>query len=487
MARVRSGLPLVFFALCAGAVASAPGRSCAQSALPDEEQRSDEPPTIALIPFGAKVPADADRLAASCNAALLRLRGVRVLPPERWRKEDAESGEGSDLEAMARRLGANLLVTGSLSGSGEDLKLLMDVFGANGLPIGSFTVPLLEPRLGPAADFLLEDELARIVRPALGLRPPSPYPRVKDQEEPTPQLADKEDPIQALLRRQREAAAKAPPPRPPWRAVIEAEVTGLVSARSFGCGPAMASRRNLACVQDPYPLDIGGGGRLAATFFPLALKRSLPAAVTGIGLKASVELPYWPTRLSSSDPTVEFPVSELRGEVGPWWRMAFGGGAAKPVLELGAMYSYHRFTLSGGQRPAPLPDAVYQHIVPTLGLGVWLGDRVFLRAHGAYLAVLSAGPLLEAVTAASSSPQNPLGTGSAQGFRGALLFDARVYRKLIFTMGGSVDRVSLSLNGDGCSKNDPRQSQCLMDAADLAVRNAADLSLSAWLGLGLRM
>ena len=231
----------------------------------------------------------------------------------------------------------------------------------------------------------------------------------------------------------------------------------------------------------------GGGGRLALTVFPLAWKRSLPDAVAGLGLRASVELPYWPSRLSSSDPTVEFPVSELRGEVGPWWRMAFGGGKAKPVLELGVIYSYHRFTLSGGERAAPLPDAVYQHIVPTLGVGVWLGDRVFLRAHGAYLAVLSAGPLLEPITGATPSPQNPLGTGSAQGFRGALLFDARVYRKLIFSIGGSVDRVSLSLNGDGCSKNDPRQPQCLMDAADLAVRSAADLSLSAWLGLGLRL
>ena len=48
-------------------------------------------------------------------------------------------------------------------------------------------------------------------------------------------------------------------------------------------------------------------------------------------------------------------------------------------------------------------------------------------------------------------------------------------------------QIRLSLNGDGCSKNDPRQPQCLMDAADLAVRNAADLSLSAWLGLGLRL
>lgn len=474
---------LAFFAIVAswalGAVALWPARAAAQLV---DEARNDDPPVAAIIPFGARDPKVAEQLAAACEAALARISGLKVLPPARWRKEADESGEGADLEAMAKRLGADVLVTGALGGTAGAPKLAIDILSEKGLPLGSFVIPLGGPpiALGPAADFLLGDGLERVIRPAVGLPRPSPYPQIPPQPEPTPQLEDRERPIEELLRRQREAAPKPLPPRAPWQAVIEGELDGLVVARMLSCGPASEGRRNLQCQQAIYPFSAGGGGRLALTFFPLALKRSLPAALTGLGLRGVVELPSWEERLTTAGTTL--PVRQVRAETGLWWRLAFGGGRARPALELALLYGYHRFTLTGGDRDPPFKDAVYQSLIPTLGAGAFLGDRAYVRGQIAYLAVLSAGPSLDL------AGQNPFGSGSALGLRGAALLDVRVYRKLLLSLGAQVEQVRMSLDGNGCTKPDPNLKECASAAAMIpTITEAADLHLSAWLGLGFRL
>lgn len=474
--RRRTGLPLLV-TLVLSHLCLAPRPTAAQLV---EEGRNDEPPVAAIIPFGAKLPKDAEALAALCERALHRIRGLTILPPARWRKEAEESGQGDDLEAMAKRLGADVLITGTLSGSGDARKLSLDVFSEQGLPLGAFEIPFFGDPPGAAAEFLLEDGLARLIRPAVGLPLPPSYPVIAPQPEPTPQQEDKERPIEELLRRQREAAPKPPPPRPPWRAVFEAELLGLAVGRTLGCNPAAESRRNLQCKEASYPFDLSGGGRLALTFFPLSLKRSLPAALSGLGLRATLDLPYWQERLTTAGTTL--PVQQLRAEGGLWWRMAFGSGKNKPAVELGVLYGYHKFSLSGGDRPPPFPDAVYQSVIPTAGVGAFLGDRAYLRVQGAYHAVLSAGPLLEAAN------QSPFGPGSALGFRGTAALDVRVYRQLLLSLGLQAEQLRLSFDGLGCNKTDPNQKECAPAISMIApITDAADLHLSGWLGLGLRL
>ena len=103
------------------------------------------------------------------------------------------------------------------------------------------------------------------------------------------------------------------------------------------------------------------------------------------------------------------------------------------------------------------------------------------------------GSTAEAATAfvnllLEAANQSPFGPGSALGFRGTAALDLRVYRKLLLSLGLSAEQLRLSFDGLGCNKTDPNQKECAPATAMIApITDAADLHLSGWLGLGLRL
>src|SRR5207253_1423758 len=122
----------------------------------------DEPPVAAVIPFGVPAGVSAANLNASCEAALRRIPGLKVVTAAQWDKEAKESNAGDDLEAMAKRLEADVLVTGSLAQVPQGWRLSIDVFDDKASPVGSGSLDLVVPQLGPAAMFLLEELLAKL-------------------------------------------------------------------------------------------------------------------------------------------------------------------------------------------------------------------------------------------------------------------------------------------------------------------------------------
>ena len=100
-------------------------------------------------------------LAESLGASLARLPGVQVIPPGVAPGPQAEHG---DPRVLARRLGANLLLRGSVGRTGARVHVRWDLFDPwPGVPIAGDAVEGLD-----AALFDVEDRLAGGVRRALG-------------------------------------------------------------------------------------------------------------------------------------------------------------------------------------------------------------------------------------------------------------------------------------------------------------------------------
>lgn len=450
-----------------------------------DEPTGEETPVAAVIPFGAPQPAQAQHMTAACEEALGRIKGLQVIKGAQWDKEARESGQGDDLEAMARRLDADVLVTGTLSKGRDGWVLALDLFDDHLNSLGNIKLDLYQPQIGPAASLRLEDELARVIRPAVGLLETPPLP--PSEPEPVPQDADKEHP-DSLPPLESLHPQEAPPPprpvRPVWRSIFDASVAVILSGRTLSCDPASLQRRNLPCDGAIFPLDGGGGLRLDGTFRPLELVSGAHPALAGLGLGLLLEVPFYRDRVQQDlrgNTLASYPTRELRAEVGLRWRWKLGPALRVPLLLAGLQYGYHSLSMSGGAAAPPYPDSVYQYVLPTLGAGVYLTPRLALRLTVGALLVLTGGPMTEAVT---QSNQNPFGGGSAWGVRAALEGQLALPYHLSLQMGGRFERVALTFDGNGCTKSQSYLTQCELPAKVTPVQSATDLSLGLWLGLG---
>jgi serine/threonine protein kinase/tetratricopeptide (TPR) repeat protein len=170
-------------------------------------RRGSEAMYLAVLPFtdaSAAKSESPDRelvangLADSLSAALARLPGLGVIPPASAR----ERGGDGDLQTIARRLGANAVLRGSVRRSGARLRVTWTLHDPwRGAEIAADTIEGIDASL-----FDLEDRLAASVRHALGR---------EDARGPTPARTAPRDPaareryLQALgylQRRDNEAA-----------------------------------------------------------------------------------------------------------------------------------------------------------------------------------------------------------------------------------------------------------------------------------------
>jgi hypothetical protein len=493
---------LVLLALLPGLL---PLPALAEATDPDD----DEPPVAAVIPFGAQAPARAGQVTAACEQALRRIKGLKVITGAEWEKEARISGQGDDLEAMARRLAADVLVTGSLSpvrkpgarpGAGPPTgwRLSLDILDDHAQPIESVTLDLLVPEIGPAAAFRMEEALARIIRPAVGLidsrAPKDPEP---EGPEPSPQEVDRE----------RERAQELPKPaplrdpprprpkieRPPWRPLFAGRVGLLVSARRLTCSDEDRRRVNLPCSEPAFPFDAGAGLHLDLSLYPAALMTGVKPALAGLGVRLLLQVPAWrertvPTGASTGVKEINVSAQELRVEGGLDWRWNIGDAVLRPILHAGLSYGYHHFVLDG--TIAPYPDMQYQYLLPTLGVSVFPLPRLTAGVDLSFLGIFTAGA---ATAPTTESNQNTFGTGSALGFRFDLAGEYLVWRGLLVGLGLYVEQVWFSLNGQGCTKSEPGQGLCDFSIVrppnvvpPPGIRAAEDLYVGGWMGLGYR-
>lgn len=445
----------------------------------DEGEEDDEPAVVAVIPFGAPAQVQAGAVTAACEAALRRVVGIRVLAGAAWEREAKESGVGDDLEAMARRLGADAVVTGTLSRDGAGWRLSIDVFDERGQPMESASLELLVPEIGPAAAFRLEDLLARVLRQHLIIKDPKPAPA---GPEPAPQDTDRERPVElapAVESLRPPAPKEAAPVRPPWRPVLLGSLGLGVVGRTLGCGATDLMRRNQPCDGAQYPLDAGAGLRLQADFYPFVLGWRMNRALQGLGVGILLEVPFWRDR-EQVGVSGGLRVTQVRFEGGLRGRWPLGEGLRRPVLEAGLLYGYHSFVIAGST--TTFPDVQYQYVLPSLGLGGFAAPRLYLHGGVGLLGVVSAG---EAGEATNSLNLNPFGSGKVLGFRLGLEASYQVYKGLAVVVGGSLERVSFLLDGQGCTMRSTRQREC--DAPGTGaepVSGVVDLYPSGWVSLG---
>jgi hypothetical protein len=454
--------------------------SRAQADNPEGSEGADnEPAVVAVIPFGAPTPAQAGAMTAACEAALRRVAGIQVLPGAAWEKEAKESGAGDDLEAMARRLGADAVVTGALSRDGAGWRLSVDVFDERGQPVESSSLELLVPEIGPAAAFRLEDLLNRVLRRHLGIQDPAPGPV---GPEPSPQDTDRERPVQlapAVEPLRPEAPQPAAPARPPWRPVLVGSLGLGVTGRTLTCGATDLARRNQPCDGAQYPLDAGAGLRLQADFYSFELGWRMAPALRGLGVGFLLEVPFWRDR-EQAGVSGGLRVTQVRFEGGLRGRWPLGEGLRRPVLEAGLLYGYHSFVIAGST--TTFPDVQYQYLMPSLGMGGFAAPRLYLHGGVSLLGVVSAG---EAGAPTDGLNLNPFGSGKVLGFRLGLEASYQVYKGLAVVVGGSLERVSFLLDGQGCTMRSIKQSGCDEPGTGAEpVREVADLYPAGWVSLG---
>ncbi len=454
----------------------------------------EEPPTVAVMPFGGSQPQIIEHLNQVCEKALRRIAGLKVLNAAQWSKEARESGQGDDLEAMARRLGADLLVTGTLSQVKGWWRLSVDVFNDKGLPISALVVDSLTPDLGATATFQLEEGLARIVRPAVGLQAQAPPTGpANPEDEPSPQDVDREKPVElAKVEGLRVAqVVKKPWVREPWRPLLDVKAGLLASGRRLSCAEADARRHNQPCAGPEFPLSGGAGLRLDATVFPLALRRTVAAPLAGLGIGFTLDLPFWANRQQQNGSS--FPTKELRFEGGVRWHWNIGNATLRPILEAGLAYGFHSFALSGGAAQPPYPDVGYQYLLPQLGLGSFLTQKLHLHAGLSILGILTAGSITDAT---AQNSRNPFGPGSAWGFRVSGEAEYLPLPWLSISLGGKVERIAFSFDGTGCAMASTNMASCYRGPAPgmttaspslpVPIQSAEDLYLGLWLLVGYR-
>ncbi|HEV8241735.1 MAG TPA: protein kinase [Thermoanaerobaculia bacterium] len=161
------------------------------------------PPSLAILPFrnlggGENAQWLGEGLAAAVSAQLADVRGVRVFPTS----STIEAVEkGADAMRVAKLLGADMVLSGSVQRAGGDLRVIFALIAApvgNQVAGGTVTAPA-------GSLFAAQDELAGEVVAALGL--PTAAPPTDDTGLPRPEQQDRYLKALGLLQRYDQAAS----------------------------------------------------------------------------------------------------------------------------------------------------------------------------------------------------------------------------------------------------------------------------------------
>ncbi|HEX4460452.1 MAG TPA: hypothetical protein VIA18_20885 [Polyangia bacterium] len=426
---------------------------------------SPEKPKLAVVPFTGPQ-------AKKAEAVVVRAlrKKARIVPQTVWvkaaKKLFAKSHSAEDLSAVADDVGAQVVITGLVHRDGRAWQLSVSVRdGKTGKVHDRLRYPLKVPRLTGATLSLLAKEVTDAFEATLGggpspetteapvetkITPPGGTATTTAPPPPTTTTTEVEPPPPPPRHTSRNGSRKPapiattmepPPPssapsssdkRPSWSPYFDIAAGLTISGRSFSFSPAS---------QPKFTSGIVAGVHGDATVYPFAsFWRGGGRFVSGLGVGATIDKPFWPDSTSKQDPTQKFATSELRVEGGIRWRIVLSKALPRPQLLVQAQYGLHEFTLQKDPLMGDVgpPDVSYQYATFGLGIRVHFAEWMYLWAMFNYHYVLSSGSITN--TGSEYGPASNFGVRISGGL------DFFVYKGLKIGVGGMYERFGLTFH-----------------------------------------
>ncbi len=390
------------------------------------------------------------------------LHATDQVPPSDWdaaaKRLVATSRSADDIAAVARELGVQVVVTGSIKHDDTGWVLVIAVRnGPTGKRADRLSFPLSSEQVDQPTQQRAAAEVARSVQRVAAAPPatsdggegddkatpaPAPAPAAAPAPTPAPAPAPASTATAASVVA---AAPERPSARPPWAPYFDVSVGTIVSGRGLTFDGA---------TQPFFASTIAEGLHFDATGYPLAGRAAAGGrgngALSGLGLGVTVDGVFWPDAVpcvkdaggACMSGAQRFGVRELRVEGGVRWK--WNVFMAPDTLEILASAQYGQHALTIDKRPdgsdlGP-PDVSYSYV--TLGVGARVPFAHFIAAVARfnYHALIGAGP----ITAASE-----YGPGGGTGLRAGGGLEITLWEGLTVHLDGFYERFSLGFDGTG--------------------------------------
>lgn len=240
--------------------------------------------------------------------------------------------------------------------------------------------------------------------------------------------------------------------RPPWQAALDLQVGYLYSSRSLSSEGGVLA----------FPRAGASGVFLQAALYPAAFVRSAGPALSGLGLRLSLQLPKWGTieqvTPTDSTPTGSYKASERRFEGGLRWHYNPWDALWRPDFEIEGLFGVHQFVFSEPVNVPflRLPSSDYRYLGALAGLRLFPIERLSFRVALSLGKHLSLGPMatvgIDPVTNLNLRDQNGFqsyGPGSGWLWRLDLGSTVEIWRGLFAGAAFSYTQNRLSFDGQG--------------------------------------
>jgi hypothetical protein len=432
------------------------------------------------------------------------------------RKAQISDLDGKALGRLARRLGADAVIEGSVSREDDGYLLVVRIRGNDGKTVKKISVDLVKRRLSSKAkkrlgtgildgidktlgidreDLEEVDDAPRRGRGAArgtkgkakgkqatkparqartGARRPARAPAIEEEPEMDDDddddreevrggrdrvaVEDDDSDLEAALgvRRDRDDdGAGRQPPRAHPASRIAVGASGKQRTLRF-------TSRDFMQAPLGYDSSMVPGVHVAAEAYPLARKGAGPASGLGVGFELDQTLLM--TTRSSDAPDVALPTTQKHWSVGIRFRYAFADRPTSPSVVASVGYGNRVFVVDRaaltGEDKLDMPDVAYRYYDPGLTLRVPVGARAAVHAGGKALLFKDAGPI-----------QAPDSYGGAKltGVEGTAGLEIRVAPSVVVDVTGSVTRIGYAFVGNGAESNNRD-----LDPETVDVGGAAD-------------
>jgi len=410
------------------------------------------------------------------------------------RRSGLKDLDGPSLGKLARKLGADAVVEGSVSHEDEGYMFVVRIRGKNGKTVKKITVDLRKPKLTKKAKKRLGMGVLDGIDTVLGVADEdddvdgdaavaAESPR-KSKKDKKGDKAEKSEKAEKKERKKafrdsepeevaapaadesnraddsadddgdRERVAAADDTAAEADVGVERDAPGRRPARVrpaaiITVGPS-AKARNLAFTsrafdQAPYGYksSLVPGVRVAAEVYPLAFSGD-GGPVAGLGVAFDYDQTIGMTTRSSDAPDVDLATVQKHWDAGVRYRIAFGQAATAPTATVGVDYGQRVFQIQRAGLPAgaelDMPDVDYKYIAPGVDLRYPLGMKLAVHGGGRALLITSAGAI-----------QQPDSYGGAKmtGFEAGAGMQYGITSALMVGVDGSLTQIGYEFLGNG--------------------------------------
>jgi hypothetical protein len=424
------------------------------------------------------------------------------------RKSGIEDLDGPALGKLARKLGADALIEGTVSREDEGFLLVVRIRGKNGKTVKKVSVDLAKPRFSAKAKKRVGTVVLDGIDMVLGIAPEGDEgdDEEADEEERPKKKSRKERNRgkRSKAKAERDAEALADDEdRPRRRGGDDEEDEGeddegdedegddedddddrdRVAARDddddadealgirrddddgdgarrktvfpiarVELGPS-AKLRTLAFSSrefDQAPLGYKSsmvpGVRVAGEAYPIGMVMGGPVSNLGVGFEYDQTLGM--TSRSSDAPDVTLPTLQKHWDVGARYRIPFGKKANAPMVVLGGGIGRRFFIVDRSSLPdgaeLDMPDVAYKYYHAGASVRMPIGMRAAVQAGARGLAFQSAGSITDL---------DSYGRAKLTGLDASLSAEFMVTPKVIASLAGSFTQIGFAFEGDGAESN----------------------------------